>query len=143
MKASNQLLNGNAFKTLDVVGVTLERTALTAGGIAAAGLWSDRTWRNALSGATLIQLVVLMYSYGTGSKDSTDLPSWAPAKRLVHGDWSAIFPIASTVLGRSVLLAAGMYVAGEREKLVEQSLAGSVALELSVLLKASLEKDEI
>ena len=140
LQASNDLLRGDLSQVWKVVGVTLERSALSAGGIAAAGLWNDRAWRNAFAGSALIQAVILAYAYGTGVKESTTLPSWAPARALVRGDWNAVFPVITMVLGRSVLLGAGMYLAGEREKIVEQSLAGSMALELSVLLKASMEK---
>jgi hypothetical protein len=61
------------------------------------------------------------------------LPSGQAAYNLVSGDWSALLPVAGTMLARSALIGAGMALAGERKHLVRNAVAGGAAVETFVL----------
>jgi len=67
---------------------------------------------------------------------SPPLPSQSSAAALVRGDWSAAPTVALHIVGRAGIVAAGMACVGERDasRLVRNALAGSLAIELFVLI---------
>ena len=62
------------------------------------------------------------------------LPSSESVARLVSGDPLAIPLIARDLVTRAAMIGAGMYIAGQRENLVRNALAGSAAIESFVIL---------
>ncbi len=62
------------------------------------------------------------------------LPSSDSAYQLLQGDPNAIWLMLRDFVGRSALVGSGMYLAGEREHLVRNSLAGGAAIEFFVVL---------
>ena len=67
------------------------------------------------------------------------LPSGQAAFDLLAGKWSAIGPVVGYTLARSVLVGLGMAVAGEREHIVRNAVAGALAIEGFVLVWALLK----
>lgn len=132
IQASRELVQGDGSQVVNVVGSALERSAYIAAGLAVTGRWSSQAWKNALVSSSAIQLGILLHALRGGQ----ELPSWSPAVQLVRGDWKALGPIVFLSAARGVLMGAAMYAAGERKDLLEQSLAGSLAVEASVLLRA-------
>lgn len=63
----------------------------------------------------------------------TALPSGQATADLVAGDVDAVGRVALCTLGRAVLLGAGMLVAGKRENLVRDAIAGAVGIEAFVI----------
>ena len=63
----------------------------------------------------------------------SDLPSAEAANRLVRGDAKAIVPVAGTMILRAGLIAAGLYLVGNKERIVPGALAGAAAIEAFVL----------
>lgn len=61
------------------------------------------------------------------------LPSQQAAADLLAGKPGAAFQVAGTMLGRALLIGAGLYIAGERKNLERNALAGAVAIEVFVL----------
>jgi hypothetical protein len=63
-----------------------------------------------------------------------DLPSADAAKRLIDGEPDAFLAVVGTTLLRSMLIGAGMSLAGaDRSQVVKQAVAASVAVEVFVL----------
>lgn len=62
------------------------------------------------------------------------LPSSDSAYLFTQGDPTAPWLMLRDFIGRSVLVGSGMYLAGEREHLVRNSLAGGAAIEFFVVL---------
>lgn len=61
------------------------------------------------------------------------LPSSEAAMRLVQGDPSASIAVVTTSLLRAGLIGVGLFLAGEREHLLRNSLAAAGAIETFVL----------
>ena len=63
-----------------------------------------------------------------------DLPSADAANALLAGKPGALGEVIGTTLGRALLIGAGLYLVGGREKpLVKNALAGALAIEVFVL----------
>ena len=62
------------------------------------------------------------------------LPSSDSAFQLLQGDPNAIWLIARDWIGRSALVGTGMWLAGERDHLIRNSLAGGASIEVFVML---------
>jgi hypothetical protein len=72
--------------------------------------------------------------FGLGQPDSCPaLPSGSAAAALLDGDLTAIGPTIGYTGLRAVLIATGMVLAGEREHVVRNAVAGSLAIEAFVL----------
>lgn len=70
-----------------------------------------------------------------------DLPSADAAKRLIDGEPDALLAVVGTTLLRSMLIGAGMAAAGaDKNQVVKQAVAASVAVEIFVLGWFWLEK---
>lgn len=65
--------------------------------------------------------------------ESELMPSYEAACDLYRGDEGAIWAVGLGLLSRAIIIGLGLYVAGERENLVRNALAGSIAVELFVL----------
>jgi hypothetical protein len=61
------------------------------------------------------------------------LPSSDAAADLVDGKPSGLWGVVTTGLGRAALISVGLYLAGEREHVVRNALAGALAIETFVL----------
>lgn len=61
------------------------------------------------------------------------LPSSQAAADALAGEEGAWLDVAGSMLGRAVLIGAGLAVVGEREHLVRNSIAGACAIEVFVL----------
>ena len=61
------------------------------------------------------------------------MPSYEAACDLYRGDPDAIWKVGLGTVSRAAVIGVGLYAAGEREKLVLYSLAGSLAVEAFVL----------
>lgn len=61
------------------------------------------------------------------------LPSGSSASALIGGDWSALPLAVGHTLLRSMLVGTGLLVAGEREHVIRNAVAGSLAIEAFVL----------
>jgi len=72
--------------------------------------------------------------------ETSFLPSANSANRLVHGEPGAFLSVTRDVLLRSGLIGLGLYVAGDRDKIVKKSLIASVTIEVAVLLLAWCSK---
>lgn len=71
------------------------------------------------------------------------LPSGESASDFVEGKRGSAVRLVGHLLGRAVLLGAGLAVAGARDKdLVKYSLAGATAIEVFVLLYAWANKEK-
>lgn len=68
------------------------------------------------------------------------LPSETAAKALIRGEPGALGSVLYWTLWRAGVIGAGLYVAGERERLVRNALAGALAVEVGVLLFAWREE---
>lgn len=62
------------------------------------------------------------------------LPSANSALAFVRGEKGSTLSVIGHTLGRSVLIGAGLAVAGEREHLVRKAVVSSMAIESFVLL---------
>lgn len=71
------------------------------------------------------------------------LPSAESALALVRGEPNAIFGVARDLAMRATLIGVGLYVAGERQKLVKKSLYAAGAIEVAVIAFAWGKKDHI
>lgn len=74
---------------------------------------------------------------GLGEAERPTLPSALAAERLLtrqEGGWKAV---AMSALSRAGILSLGMAIAGERENLVRNAVAGSVLIELFVIWEVS------
>ncbi len=69
------------------------------------------------------------------------LPSGRAAYDLVDGDWSALAPVVGYTAARAALIAVGMVIAGEREHIIRNALAGAVGIEAFVLVWALIKKN--
>ncbi len=67
------------------------------------------------------------------------LPSEVAAKAFIRGEPGGLFDVTYWTLWRAGLIGAGLYVAGERQHLVRNALAGALAVELGVILWALRE----
>ena len=63
------------------------------------------------------------------------LPSVVAAERFFTGSDKGkhIIEVLGSALGRATLIGAGMYVAGERQNVVRNAVAGALAIEVFVL----------
>lgn len=61
------------------------------------------------------------------------LPSSTAAADLLHGNPGGLAGVVLSTAGRAALIGAGLYVAGEREHLVRNAVAGALAIEVFVL----------
>lgn len=68
-------------------------------------------------------------------KYETTLPSVVAAENFLRGKPGGFLAILSSALGRAGIIFAGLYLAGERKRLVRYALAGSFAIETFVLLR--------
>lgn len=74
-------------------------------------------------------------------KCESTLPSGAVASDLLdHPSLANVGKAALSVVGRAGIIGAGLYVFGEREHLVRNSLAGSLAVETFVLAYLGLKR---
>ena len=65
----------------------------------------------------------------------TTLPSVVAAENFLQGRPGGLFSLLSSTFGRAGIIFAGLYLAGERKKLVRYSLASAAAIEAFVLLR--------
>lgn len=70
------------------------------------------------------------------------LPSQVAAARLVRGEPGALVQVAFSVLSRTALIATGIQLAGERERVWRYALAGALAVELAVLAREAAAHNE-
>lgn len=77
-------------------------------------------------------------------KYDTTLPSVVAAEQFWRGEEGGAFKLVTSTALRAVLIAAGLYVAGERKRLVRYSVAGALAIEAFVLtaVKVQLSKEK-
>ena len=136
MEAGMALLRGDLAKIGPVMGLYLARVLEIAGGIAITGNWSDKGWKNALAGSSAIQAFVLTYALMNGLDKSARLPSAQSAEAFVNGEKGSALKLGIHLVGRAGLIGAGIYLSGEREKVIPKALAGATAIELMVLLWA-------
>ena len=66
----------------------------------------------------------------------SQLPSETAAKALLRGEPGGLSSVVFWTLFRAGVIGAGLYAAGEREKLVRYAVAGALAVELGVLFFA-------
>lgn len=81
----------------------------------------------------------MSYALAQTPEECAALPSGRAAFDLVHGDPKAAVPVVGYTLLRSLLIAGGLYVAGEREHLMRNAIAGAIGIEVYVLLWAALQ----
>jgi hypothetical protein len=65
------------------------------------------------------------------------LPSGTSAYRLMSGDPSGLVGVVGHTLARSALVGTGMAIAGEREHIVRNAVAGALGIEAFVLVWAA------
>jgi len=68
------------------------------------------------------------------------LPSARAAADLVAGQPGALLDVAGTLALRSALIAAGLFLAGERRALVKKSLYAALAIEAFVIGYAYMKR---
>jgi len=75
---------------------------------------------------------------------ATTLPSVSSAEAFWRGEEGSFGKLILSTLGRGAVIAAGLYAAGERQKLVKYSLFAATAIEIMVLalVKQQLEEAE-
>jgi hypothetical protein len=75
---------------------------------------------------------------------TTTLPSVVAAEDFLRGKPGGLMAVLSSTAGRAGIIFTGLYLAGERKRLLRYALAGALAIELFVLLriKAQLAKDD-
>lgn len=61
------------------------------------------------------------------------LPSAVAAESFLQGKPGGLLAVLESVVWRSAIIGAGMYVAGGRERLLRNAVAGSLAVEVFVL----------
>ena len=108
----------------------LRRTALIASGMRLAGEDKDLV-KKALAGSIAVQTFVMAWTAANMDKPEPTLPSGDAA---ISGNLSAILV---TYFARSAMVASGLYLAGYRKNIARNALAGTAAIEASVLLWAS------
>lgn len=141
MAASVEFLKGNTSKILDIALATLVRTAEVAAGMYIVGGFKEKDpWRRALGGSLAVQAFIIGYALYSQGNRAIDVPSGRSAKSLIKGEEGAIKVVAMHWLGRSAIVGTGIYLAGGREGLVKQSLAGAAAIEVSLLAWAAAQK---
>lgn len=69
-----------------------------------------------------------------------EFPSGVAALRLVQGEPGGLTSSIDWTLRRSTLLLAGMYLAGERERLLKKALVGSLAVEAVVIADVAIRQ---
>lgn len=76
----------------------------------------------------------------TGSFTTT-LPSVVAAEDFLKGKPGGLMSVVSSTAGRAGIIFAGLYLAGERKRLLRYAVAGALAIELFVLwrIKNQLE----
>ena len=109
------------------------RTAIVAGAMYVAGK-RDRVWLHAAAGVAVIEAALLLWygrerARGVDPRACPELPTATHAARLARGDWGALPAVALDVAARAAQLAAGMYLAGSRERTLTYALAGSLGVE--------------
>lgn len=79
---------------------------------------------------------------GQLGEDPRVLPSAQAAANFIEGRPGAAVEVVATVAARALIIAGGLFVAGERKRLLPYSLAGAVAIEIFVLasVRNALEK---
>jgi hypothetical protein len=68
------------------------------------------------------------------------LPSEIAARALIRGEAGGLGSVVYWTLLRAGLIGAGLYVAGERQNLTRNALAGALAVEIGVLFFAWREE---
>ena len=107
----------------------LRRTALIATGMRLAGEDKDLV-KKALAGSIAVQTFVMAWTAANMDKPEPSLPSGDAAE---SGNISAILV---TYFARSAMVASGLYLAGYRKNIARNALAGTAAIEATVLLWA-------
>ena len=64
------------------------------------------------------------------------LPSETAARALIRGEAGGLGAVVYWTLLRAGLIGTGLYVAGERQNLMRNAIAGALAVEVGVLLFA-------
>lgn len=143
MESTVDFLKGNTSKIFDVAYVTLVRTLEIAAGMYLVGGFRDKEvnpWRRAIGGSLAVQAFVIAYAIYSQGNRSVDLPSSKSAQSVVNGEQGSFQTATLHWLGRAVIVGSGMYLAGGRNHLAKQALAGAAVLEATLLLWAMKNK---
>ena len=76
------------------------------------------------------------------SNVTTTLPSVVAAEDFLRGKPGGLVSVVSSTAGRAGIIFAGLYLAGERKRLLRYALAGALAIELFVLWRISNQIEE-
>lgn len=111
----------------------LGRTTIVASAMALAGK-RDHLLRDAAAGTAVIEAVVLLYFSAPEHRKSADIFTQTNIAAFLRGNPQYFLPILADIALRAGEIGTGMYLAGERERNVKYALAGSIGVELFVLL---------
>lgn len=114
----------NAFR--NAVLWTIGRTAELYAGMMLAGE-KDRLLQRAIAGSLAVQAFVSSWMFFTRNNPDIKLPS---AEAVQNRDILGMF---ATYVIRSTLVGTGMYIAGFRDNIVRNSLAGGAVIEATVI----------
>lgn len=124
-------MQGDIDGCVSSAGVVVTRSLLLAVGMAAAGQRKGLV-RKALAGSLAVQTFVWLWSAGNLiDGEPATLPSSAAV--LSGNPLSIVY----TYLARALMVGGGMYLAGERDNLTRNALAGTAAIEISVMTWAA------
>lgn len=112
------------------------RAAIVAAGMYAAGK-REHLARDAAAGAALIELSLLTYFGFEQNRNSSEIPSQNNLAKFLNGRAQYAVPILGDVLLRALEISAGMaLVGGSGDRQMRDALAGSIAVELFILVYA-------
>lgn len=131
--AALDFMNGVPGSLVHLLVSYLGRTAIVAGAMAAAGK-RQHLWRDAAAGTAVIEAVVLLYFSSPEHRKSADIFTQTNIAAFLRGHPQYFLPILADIALRAGEIGTGMYLAGERKRNVKYALAGSVGVELFVLL---------
>jgi len=126
-------LQGDKFKTalLWTAGRTLELwLAMKIAG------QEDRLWERSLAGSLSVQAFVSGWMYLSEKNNGVKLPSETAVEKMDP------IGMLATATARAIIIGGGMYVAGFRDGVVRDAIAGSAVIEAVVIALQSTRKGE-
>jgi len=124
--AARQLLAGQPGALAENLWWTAKRAVLIGTGIALTGQ-REQLFKRAFFGSLAVTAFMVTYQAVDRDNPVATSPSVGPA---LAGDWLGIFV---TYFLRSLIVAAGMYLAGIRTHLLRDAFAGTALIEAAVL----------
>lgn len=70
------------------------------------------------------------------------LPSSSAAADFLAGRDGGLLGVVASTAGRAALIGTGLYIAGERDRLVRNAIAGALAIEVFVLTWIATHQEE-